>query len=441
MSLSRSRRLVLPLGAIAIIGLALTGCSSTTGSATVGKNDGVVTIEGPLTGKDAQRLEQSWAGWEKANHITIRYTGSANFNENIGGEAQQGNAPDLAIFGQPGLINDLASRGYIRTLPSTVKSTVDATFPTNWVNYTTTAGKDYAAPLLADLNGWVFYSPAQFAKLGLTVPTTWTDLMADSKTIQENVDSQPWCEGFSAGASSGDIGAEWVGDMVLRIDGPAVYDKWVDHKILFNSPDVTRAVAAVGEILQNTSMVNAGFGGVGSINTESTASVAKALESGTCSLSYEPSSFLEELSSKADDSATVSPNGKLWAFILPPVTTGTTPFTESGDFVAAFTDNSQTVKVQKYLASLSWATSRMKLGGAISPANGANATETPSSLLSTSISMMQGTDPKYVRLSAKDLMPSLVGEGTFLTAMVDWMNGKSVSSVLGTVDQSWPKSN
>src|ERR1700709_2567204 len=126
--------------ALALTAVTLTACSTGApgGVAAAARGvDGGDEVEGPLVGNDAALLEKSWAGWEAANHIKIQYTGSANFQQNIGGEAQQGNTPDLAIFEQPGLINDLAKLGYIQKLPATVKSTVDATFPAQWAKYTT----------------------------------------------------------------------------------------------------------------------------------------------------------------------------------------------------------------------------------------------------------------------------------------------------------------
>ena len=56
--------------------------------------------------------------------LTIEYTGSANFDSQIGTEVQEGNAPDLAIFQQPGLITDLATRGYVRALPAAASSSI-----------------------------------------------------------------------------------------------------------------------------------------------------------------------------------------------------------------------------------------------------------------------------------------------------------------------------
>jgi alpha-glucoside transport system substrate-binding protein len=442
MGKSAFRRFVLPLAAVAITCFTLTACSSGTAMVAaghVGTADGVVKIEGPLIGTDALLLEKSWSAWEAANHITIQYTGSANFQEQIGGEAQQGNTPDLAIFEQPGLINDLATRGYIQKLPAAVQSTVNSTFPAQWNSYTTLSSGDYAAPLLAKLNGWVFYSPAAFASLGLKAPTTWDQLLTLTEYLRAKNSQPPWCEGFASDASSGAAGEGWIDDLVLREDGTAFYDQWVAHKVPFTDPAIQKAFSDAGEILQNKDWVNAGAGGVASINTTSTAQVATALESGKCLLTLQSSSFLDDLERTGDSSKDVGPSAKIWAFMLPPVTAGSNPYTVSGDFVAAFSNDADTVKVQDYLASAAWAKSRMSLGGAISPATSVSASDSPDVLLNASVALIQGA-PADSRLSASDLMPSVVGEGTFLSGMVDWINGTPVSKVATTIDGSWPKS-
>ena len=441
MGTSAVRRFVLPLAALAIACVTLSACSSggaMVAAGHVGTADGVVKIEGPLIGTDATLLEKSWSAWESANHITIDYTGSANFQEQIGDEAQQGNAPDLAIFEQPGLINDLATRGYVQKLPAAVQSTVNSTFPAQWVGYTTISSGDYAAPLLAKLNGWVFYSPSAFAALNLKAPATWSQLLTLTEYLRAKNNQPPWCEGFSSNASSGAAGEAWIDDLVLREDGTAVYDQWISHKIPFTDPAIQKAFADAGEILKNKDWVNAGAGDVTSINTTSTAQVATALEDGTCLLSLQPSSFLDDLERTGEHSTDVSPTGKLWAFMLPPVTAGSNPFTESGDFVAAFSNDADTVKVQQYLASTAWAKSRMRLGGAISPASSITPSDTPDVLLNASFALMQGASADS-RLSASDLMPSVVGEGTFLSGMVQWINGTPDGSVATMIDGSWPQ--
>jgi alpha-glucoside transport system substrate-binding protein len=156
-------------------------------------------------------------------------------------------------------------------------------------------------------------------------------------------------------------------------------------------------------------------------------------------MTVESSSFLDDLKTTGKGFVTVGPTAKIWAFMLPPSKAGPTPFTETGDFVAAFSNDADTVKVQNYLASTAWAKTRMKLGGAISPAKSIDPSDSPDLLLRGSVALMQSTQAT-IRLSASDLMPSVVGEGTYLSGMVDWINGTPATKVLSTIDRSWPKS-
>jgi alpha-glucoside transport system substrate-binding protein len=436
-----TRRALASLGALAAISLVLSGCASgPSPSAAAPTAPGVVTIAGPLVGTDATLLEKSWQPWERANHIRIEYTGSGNFEEQIGGEAQQGNAPDLGIFQQPGLIRDLESRGYIQKLPSSMVASVKANFSANWIGDTTFAGVEYGAPLLADLNGWVFYSTKQFTALGLSVPKTWTQLIQMTDKIEQETGAPAWCEGFSANSDSGSAGTNWIEDLVLRQDGPAVYDKWVDHKIPFSDPRIKRAFADVSELLLSSRNANAGIGGVASIDTASTADVASALESGKCVLTHQTESFISQLTDPDGSPANVSPVGDYWAFMLPGMTAGFTPVTYGGDFVAALSTSADTVKVQQYLATTAWADSRVALGGATSP-NIKVLPDAPSSLLSQQSTVTIQQLGRVFRFDASALMPSIVGSGTFLTGMVDWVNGTPTDKVLATIDKSWPTTN
>ena len=84
------------------------------GAGDVGEADGVVTIIGTIADTEAELLEQSWADWETENDIDIQYESTKEFEAQIGSLAQGGNPPDLAIFPQPGLLADLATRGYMQ---------------------------------------------------------------------------------------------------------------------------------------------------------------------------------------------------------------------------------------------------------------------------------------------------------------------------------------
>jgi alpha-glucoside transport system substrate-binding protein len=434
---ARPFRFVAPIALLAAAAIVLSGCSAQVEQRANATPPHVVTIEGPITDHDADLLSASWAGWEKANHITILYTGTPDFESSIAVEAQQNNAPDLAIFAQPGFVVDLAQHGLLQPLPSQVTANVAKNFPSSWAQYTTNAGSNYAAPLLASVNGWVFYSPAQFAKWGVTVPKTWDELLTLTKDIQSKTGLAPWCDGFSEGAQSGQAGVSWIDDLVLREDGAKVYDEWVDHQIPFTDKRITKAFDDLALLLLNPSYANGGIGEVASINDATTPRVASALESGKCALTHQPSSFVNQLTDASGKQASMGPGGDYWAFPLPPVTAGTTPVTGGGYFVSAFSTSADTVKVQEYLASSAWAKSRVKLGGAISPDLSLPASTDATPLEQASTRLLQNKNTIF-RFDAGDLMPAVVGSGTYLTGMVDWIKGTPTKQVLSSINLSWP---
>ncbi len=443
MSSTLHKRFTAPLAILAATSLALVGCSAGEsgggGPGEAGQADGVVTLYGTISDTEAELLQQSWADWETENNIEIKYEASKEFETQISIRAQGGNAPDLAIFPQPGLLADLASRDLIQPAPDEVAANVKKYWSNDWANYATTDGVLYGAPLMASVKGFIWYSPKQFTDNGWTVPTTWQGLLDLTKQMQEKLGTAPWCAGFGSDAATGWPGTDWVEDLVLRQAGPETYDKWVSHEVKFSDPEIKAAFDSVGDILLNPDYVNAGFGDVKSINATPFGDVARALGNGTCSLTHQASFFDGFITDPKNGNATVGPDADIWAFMTPSTEAGGNAVTGGGEIVAAFSNDADTIKVQQYLSSAEWANSRVKLGGVISANNGLDPANASSPILQEAIKILQ--DPKTTfRFDGSDLMPGVVGAGSFWTGMVDWINGKSVDEVLSTIDGSWPSS-
>lgn len=436
-SIATSRRLLATAAAVGATGLVLAGCSTggggTDGPGDYGDADGVVTIYGTIADTEADLLEQSWADWEEENGIDIQYESSKEFEAQIGSLAQAGNPPDIAIFPQPGLLGDLASRGYIQPAPESVAANVADGWSEDWAAYGTVDGTLYGAPLMASVKGFIWYSPSVFADNGWEVPETWDELLTLTQTIADS-GTTPWCAGFGSDAATGWPGTDWVEDLVLRQAGPEVYDQWVAHEIPFNDPAIASAFDSVGEILLNPEYVNAGFGDVVTINSTPFGDPATALVDGSCTLHHQASFYDGFIT---DAGGTVAEDGDIWAFITPAEEAGGSAVTGGGEIVAAFSNDEDTIKVQEYLSSSDWANSRVALGGVISANKGLDPSNAPSAILTQAIETLQ--DPNTVfRFDASDLMPGAVGAGTFWTGMVDWINGTSTADVLDAIEASWP---
>ena len=201
------RRITAPVAMFAIAGLALAGCagetSETSGPGDYGTADGVVTVYGTISNTEAELLEQSWADFETESGIDIQYEASQEFEAQIGIRAQGGNAPDLAIFPQPGLLADLASRDFIQPAPEGVAANVEQFWSEDWAAYGTVNDTLYGAPLMASVKGFIWYSPSLFAEKGWEIPTTWDGLLALTQQIRDETGTAPWCAGFGSDAATG----------------------------------------------------------------------------------------------------------------------------------------------------------------------------------------------------------------------------------------------
>lgn len=434
--MAQSYRRLAPLAVLGVAGIALAGCGAP-GAPSGGGDSGssTVTIYGTIVDDEAKLLQESWADWAAENDIEIKYEGSQDFETQLGTRAQGGNPPDIAIFPQPGLFADFAARDYLKPAPEAVEKNANEYWTEDWVNYGTYDGTFYGAPLMANVKGWIWYSPAQFAEWGVEIPETLGDLPALTESIQAATGTPAWCAGFESGTATGWPGTDWIEDYVLRQSGPEVYDQWVTNEVKFTDPQIKSAFDSVGEILLNPANVNAGFGDVRSINSTAFGDVAPALASGQCALTHQ-ASFL---SGFFPEGTTIAEDGDIWAFMLPGESAGENAVTGAGEIVGAFSDSEATQKVLEYLSSPEWANSRVSLGGVTSANNGLDPANAQDPILQETIKILQDPSTTF-RFDASDLMPGAVGAGTFWTGMVDWVNGASTDEVLAKIETGWPDS-
>ncbi|MCJ1707639.1 ABC transporter substrate-binding protein [Microbacterium sp. VKM Ac-2923] len=441
MGMSQRTRLLAPVGLLAVGAIALAGCAEgdSGGASGSGGGETTVRISGGITGTEADALNQTFEQFTQDTGIKVVYTGDKGFEGNIVTKVSGGDAPDIAIVPQPGLLKTLIGTGDVQAASDAVSSNVDEYWGEDWKSYGTEDGTFYAAPMLANLKGYVWYSPAKFAEWGVEVPKTLDELMTLTATIQQKTGAAPWCAGFASDAASGWPGTDWVEDMVLRLSGPDVYDQWVANEVKFTDPQIKAAFDAVGDILLNPSYVNAGFGDVSSINSTAFADVAAKVADGSCPMTHQ-ASFLSAnfltVTNAAGQTPTIAPDGDVYAFLTPGVTEGELAVEGGGEFVAAFSEDESVQKVVEYMSTPEFADARVKLGGVISANKGADPSLASSEFLTEAMKTLQ--DPSTtVRFDASDLMPATVGSGSFWKGMVSWIDGSPTDQVLSDIQAGY----
>ncbi|GAB2710004.1 alpha-glucoside transport system substrate-binding protein [Microbacterium marinum] len=439
MALSQRFRLLAPVALVGAAALVLAGCAEGGTEGGSGEGKTTVRIAGGITGGEADALNESFASFTEETGIKVEYTGDKSFEGNIVTKVTGGDAPDIAIVPQPGLLKTLVDTGKVLEAPDAVETAVDENWSEDWKKYGTFDDTFYAAPMLANLKGYVWYSPKQFAEWGVEAPKTWDDMIALTDTIVETTGGPAWCAGFASDAASGWPGTDWIEDLVLRQSGADVYDQWVAGDVKFTDPEIKDAFDAVGEILLNPDYVNAGYGDVKSINATAFGDVAAAVASGDCALTHQ-ASFLSanflDVQTAEGETPVVAPDGDVYAFIMPGYTEGELQIEGGGEFVAAFSDDESTQKVLEFMASPEFADARVELGGVISANKNANPDLASSEFLKEAMMTLQD-DSTVFRFDASDLMPSTVGQGSFWKGMVDWIDGKDTETVLSDIQAGY----
>jgi len=140
----------------------------------LGKFEGeVITIMGSMEGEDEQMLTNTASCFEEATGAVVKYSGSRDFAALIVADLRSNNAPNIAIFPQPGLAGDMAKEGHLVPLGQESADWMAENYGAgpSWVALGTYADKEgkedfYGFAFKMDLKSLVWYSPEQFEDNG-----------------------------------------------------------------------------------------------------------------------------------------------------------------------------------------------------------------------------------------------------------------------------------
>jgi alpha-glucoside transport system substrate-binding protein len=389
--------------------------------------------------------EDAWVAFEECTGVDVVPEWSQDFEAQIVVRAQSGNAPDIGLIPQPGLLANLVNdTGEVVEPAPEVKALVEENFPEDLVTYGSVDGTFYAGPNSANSKSFVWYSPPAFEEAGYEVPETWEDMIALSdQIVADNPDGtvKPWCAGIESGAGTGWPITDWMEDVMLREYGGDVYDQWVNHEIPFNGEEVLTVLEKVGTILQNEDYVNGGFGNIQTIASTEFQDGGVPITEGNCYM-HRQASFYRNF---WPEGTNVASDGDIWAFYFP-TNEGETdkPVLFAGEFVTLFDDRPEVQAFAYYLATSEYANTRAAVPAEAGGFFSANTGLDPANLQNEfdQLAYDQFNDPNAVaRFDGSDLMPAAVGAGQFWTSMTDWINQTAdEQEALDAIENAWPES-
>ena len=200
----------------------------------------------------------------------------------------------------------------------------------------------------------VWYSPAAFEAKGYEVPETLEELNALSDQIVAD-GGTPWCAGIESGVATGWPITDWFEDFMLRINGPEVYDQWVNHEIPFNDPKVKAVADAVGGILKNPDYMG-GENNVKAIATTKFQDGGVPITTGNCYMHRQASFYSGLFPEGTIVGPPDDPAADVTYFYLPVAKAGDPKvMLGAGDILAAGTDKPETWDAILYATSADYA--------------------------------------------------------------------------------------
>jgi alpha-glucoside transport system substrate-binding protein len=395
-----------------------------------------VSVFGPWLGEERDVAESVFAYFEAATGADVEYSGSDSFEQQIVIDTQAGSPPDVAIFPQPGLAADLASKGALVPLDDGTRQWLIENYAAgrSWVDLSTFAGADgephlYTFPYKVDVKSLVWYVPENFEDAGYEIPATMEELKALTEQIVAD-GGIPWCIGLSDSTATGWPATDWVEDLMLHLHPPEVYDQWVRNEVSFDDPQVVEAIEEFGWFAKNEQFIDGGAAAVASTDFRDSSRGLFSLPP-KCYMhhqaSFIPSFFPEgtELGVDAD------------FFYFPPYAEKDLgkPVLGSGNLVAITRDTDAARALIEFLKTPIAHEIWMAQSGFLSPHLGVNRDAYANDALKKQGEILGGATT--FRFDASDLMPGAIGAGAFWTGMVDFVGGAKAEEVGSEIQAAW----
>ena len=392
-------------------------------------NNVTVKIFAGIRDPEATVMTNIWKDFTACTGIKIAYEATDQFETLLPVRVKGGNAPDIALIPQPGLVATMVATGKAVPISAAARANLNQYYNKAWQSFTTINGRIYGAPFGASSKSLVWYSPAQFKKLGVTVPTTWAQMDAIGAKFKA-AGANPWCAGIESGAATGWPATGWIEEMALRELGPKKYNLWWQGKLKFSSPEMQGVMNKVAAWVGTKDQV----GDLKSVATRRFQDAGvPGLKNGTCGMLQQASFY----SSMFPDGTTFGPTGDADAFYLPATNAKFGNPVEGGaEFPVAFSTRKEVGAVQAYLDSPAYGIPRAAAGGWTSANTGIPLDTYKDPVLKAVATQLQNKSGAIV-FDASDLMPSAVNGAFWKEITKFYAEGKSMKDVAAAIDANW----
>ncbi|MFJ7767008.1 ABC transporter substrate-binding protein [Streptomyces sp. NPDC097107] len=360
------RRTPLLTGCTALVlALGATACGGS-GPVTAGGGDKAlggqsVTVAGVWSGTEQENFQKVLDAFSEKTGATTSFVSTGdNVSTVVGSKIEGGNAPDVVMVPQVGVLQQFAGKGWLKPLSRTAQKSVDANLANVWKSYGSVDGTLYGLYFKAAHKSTVWYSPDALAQAGVEPPKTYDEMLKAGQTVSDS-----GLAAFSVAGQDGWTLTDWFENIYLSQAGPEKYDALAAHELKWTDPSVVEALTTLGKLFEDKQLIEGGR--KGALNTDFPGSVEKVFgpkpEAG---MVYEgdfvagvaKDQFGKEIGKDAD------------FFPFPAVEDGEAPVVSGGDAAVVLKDGKNSkagMALLEYLATPEAAAVWAEAGGFLSP--------------------------------------------------------------------------
>lgn len=408
-------------------GAAATGAQPSSGTAQIGGSVSVLAVWG---GNELDIFNNMVKPFTEKTGVKVEYEGTRDLDAVLTTRVQAGNPPDVAAMPGPGKMAQFASQGKLVDLSSVLDmSTMKQNYAQGWLDLGTVGGKLVGIFMKSSLKGLVWYDPKSFKAAGLTVPSTWDQLMQESKQVAAK-GVTPWAVGLESGAASGWPGTDWLEILFLKMYGPNLYEQWYQGKLPWTSPQVKKVWETWGQIVADPKMT---YGGSQyELSTNFGSAFTPIYQSPPNAYFLLQATFIQSFIAK--DFPALKPVEDYSFFAFPQIDPQYAKSVEiAGDLVSQFNTTPQANAFVNYLTTAQAQSFWVKAADGISPNRQVPMSDYPDALSKEAANILTSAD--IAVFDASDMMPSQMNNA-FWKAIMDYVaNPGQLDSILAHLDE------
>ncbi|MFJ2095430.1 ABC transporter substrate-binding protein [Streptomyces sp. NPDC087901] len=359
------RHTLLTTGCISLtLMLGATACGGgtvNTGDEGKALNGQTVTVAGVWSGSEQKNFQKVLDAFTQTTGAKTRFVSTGdNVSTVVGSKIEGGDAPDVVLVPQVGVLQQFAKRGWLEPLSKTAAKSVDSDYATVWKTYGSVDNTLYGLYFKAAHKSTVWYSPDALTQAGVKPPKTYDQMLKTGQTVSDS-----GLAPFSVAGQDGWTLTDWFENIYLSQAGAENYDALATHRIKWTDETVVRALTTLSKLFKNEQLIAGGQ--KGALNTDFPSSVEQVFGPKPAAAMVYEGDFVAGVAKDQFD-RTIGKDANFFPF--PAVDGGPAPVVSGGDAAVVLKDSKHqkaAMSLVEYLATPEAAAVWAKEGGFLSP--------------------------------------------------------------------------